>query len=366
VLGGGGYTKTTVARAWTLETGAPACCGCLRPFAAWPSPAGAYAVLVLPPPPHTQRLPAPRLPSSPTRPPTHPPLTARTALYCPNASPAAVLCDQEVEDTLPQQMYLEYFSPDYRLNYNRRPVSKLAQLSVAWLGGARCWQGQGLQWFMPPHSPSCCPAQSNTCARPLMLSFRPCPCLQSWPNQNKREEVERIKVAVLEQLQQLQGAPGGRHTCDALLGRAGLLRSWFCCLAAAAGLAALMACAPQHAAVNAAAVAAAQRLMPSLLLQGLPCGSGRPMPCCQSFQQRTRTRWVGWHALPAILQMPGTPRQQSQQSLCMTSSRMPQSFQSSPLPAPLCLLFLVGAQPAEGLCEEPFRAPVEVCGEGAH
>ena len=39
------------------------------------------------------------------------------------------------------------------------------------------------------------------------------PTLQSWPNQNKREEVERIKVAVLEQLQQLQGAPGGRQTC---------------------------------------------------------------------------------------------------------------------------------------------------------
>lgn len=83
VLGGGGYTKTTVARAWTLET--------------------------------------------------------------------AVLCDQVVEDALPQQTYLEYFSPEYRLNYNRRP---------------------------------------------------------SWPNQNKKEEVERIKVTLLQQLQQLQGAPG--------------------------------------------------------------------------------------------------------------------------------------------------------------
>ena len=31
---------------------------------------------------------------------------------------------------------------------------------------------------------------------------------QTWPNQNKREEVERIKTAVLEQLQQLRGAPG--------------------------------------------------------------------------------------------------------------------------------------------------------------
>jgi hypothetical protein len=36
-----------------------------------------------------------------------------------------VLCDQSVEDALPQQMYLEYFSPEYRLNHNRRPVSTL-------------------------------------------------------------------------------------------------------------------------------------------------------------------------------------------------------------------------------------------------
>lgn len=32
--------------------------------------------------------------------------------------------------------------------------------------------------------------------------------LQSWPNQNKKEEVERIKNTLLEQLQQLRGAPG--------------------------------------------------------------------------------------------------------------------------------------------------------------
>ncbi|KAL4451553.1 hypothetical protein ABPG75_007215 [Micractinium tetrahymenae] len=83
VLGGGGYTKTTVARAWTLET--------------------------------------------------------------------AVLCEQDVEDALPPNMYLEYFSPEYRLKYNRRPT---------------------------------------------------------WPNQNKKEEVERIKHTLLEQLQQLRGAPG--------------------------------------------------------------------------------------------------------------------------------------------------------------
>lgn len=40
----------------------------------------------------------------------------------PTTCTAAVLCDQPVEDALPQQMYLEYFSPEYRLHYNRRPV----------------------------------------------------------------------------------------------------------------------------------------------------------------------------------------------------------------------------------------------------
>jgi hypothetical protein len=37
-----------------------------------------------------------------------------------------------------------------------------------------------------------------------------CPAvvLQTWPNQNKKEEVERIKNVLLQQLQELRGAPG--------------------------------------------------------------------------------------------------------------------------------------------------------------
>eukprot|EP00887_Chlorella_sp_A99_P001785 scaffold19.g1785.t1 len=54
VLGGGGYVKNAVARAWTMET--------------------------------------------------------------------AILTEQKVEDVLPENKYLEYFSPEYRLNVNRRPT----------------------------------------------------------------------------------------------------------------------------------------------------------------------------------------------------------------------------------------------------
>lgn len=50
-----------------------------------------------------------------------------------------------------------------------------------------------------------CP-RSLPCVSPLD-HWRP-PLLQTWPNQNKREEVERIKHTLLEQLQQLRGAPG--------------------------------------------------------------------------------------------------------------------------------------------------------------
>jgi hypothetical protein len=35
---------------------------------------------------------------------------------------AAVLVGAKLEDALPQNMYLEYFSPEYRLNFNRRKV----------------------------------------------------------------------------------------------------------------------------------------------------------------------------------------------------------------------------------------------------
>lgn len=85
VLGGGGYTKTTVARAWTMET--------------------------------------------------------------------AVLVGAKLEDALPPNMYLEYFSPEYRLSFNRR---------------------------------------------------------KQWDNFNKRGDVDRIRQVVLANLSELQGAPGER------------------------------------------------------------------------------------------------------------------------------------------------------------
>lgn len=83
VLGGGGYTKTTVARAWTLET--------------------------------------------------------------------AALLGTDLPDMLPQSEYREYFSPEYRLRYN-----------------------------IPPR----------------------------YVNQNRREELERVRSIVLDNLRQLQAAPG--------------------------------------------------------------------------------------------------------------------------------------------------------------
>lgn len=55
-------------------------------------------------------------------------------MQSPHPPSAAVLCDQPVEDALPQQMYLEYFSPDYRLNYNRRPVRFRADRCVPGVG----------------------------------------------------------------------------------------------------------------------------------------------------------------------------------------------------------------------------------------
>ena len=79
-----------------------------------------------------------------------------------------MLCDQEVEDALPQQMYLEYFSPDYRLNYNRRPVStgggRVCGLRrVGGLGGGLQGRaglaGSSSDWLprclpSPPHNPA--------------------------------------------------------------------------------------------------------------------------------------------------------------------------------------------------------------------
>lgn len=54
------------------------------------------------------------LPSHPNTLPPTPPSSPATA--------AAVLVGAKLEDALPQTMYLEYFSPEYRLNYNRRKV----------------------------------------------------------------------------------------------------------------------------------------------------------------------------------------------------------------------------------------------------
>ena len=139
VLGGGGYTKTTVARAWTLETGAlpgrarqewqlaclvaaerlPRTCGSTTVASVWAcdsdSPSADQALqLCCTTSRWRTRCRSHRMAHKPL---THPRCSPVVVLS------AAVLCDQPVEDALPQQMYLEYFSPDYRLNYNRRPVS---------------------------------------------------------------------------------------------------------------------------------------------------------------------------------------------------------------------------------------------------
>ena len=73
------------------------------------------------------------------RTPLRPHATALPRAACHTAAAlAAVLCDEQVDDALPQQLYLEYFSPDYRLNYNRRPVRAG--------GGARGGVGGGWAW----------------------------------------------------------------------------------------------------------------------------------------------------------------------------------------------------------------------------
>ena len=69
------------------------------------------------------------------RTPLRPHATALPRAACHTAAAlAAVLCDEQVDDALPQQLYLEYFSPDYRLNYNRRPVSIRVWSAVRWAG----------------------------------------------------------------------------------------------------------------------------------------------------------------------------------------------------------------------------------------
>lgn len=169
VLGGGGYTKTTVARAWTLETGTGALVGC-----------GA-----------ARREGVPAVTAALQRRAVAPPLHGSAPHALP--APAAVLCDTEVEDALPPQMYLEYFSPEYRLHYNRRPV-------------------RGWGWEAVPPGPALGAARP---ALPPPASTRvPAPVAppaQSWPNQNKKEEVERTKITLLQQLQELRGAPGARR-----------------------------------------------------------------------------------------------------------------------------------------------------------
>lgn len=54
-----------------------------------------------------------------------------------------MLCGQDVEDALPPNTYLEYFSPEYRLKYNRRPVSpapdSLSPSLLAPAAAPKCW-----------------------------------------------------------------------------------------------------------------------------------------------------------------------------------------------------------------------------------
>lgn len=67
--------------------------------------------------------------------------------------PAATLLGVALEDSLPPNPYLEYYSPEYRLRYNRPAV---------------------------------------------------------YPDLNRAEDMQRIRAAVLDNLRQLQGAPGAR------------------------------------------------------------------------------------------------------------------------------------------------------------
>jgi hypothetical protein len=148
VLGGGGYTKTTVARAWTLETGV------------WLTRSERVRSNV------KQGRCGQRVPRQ-TAKGCHASRTSAgygrnsclfwfrkeghqsvriTPCVGPTPAAAAVLCDQVVEDALPQQTYLEYFSPEYRLNYNRRPVS----------GAVACLLGQDTSFLVCAYSPCVC------------------------------------------------------------------------------------------------------------------------------------------------------------------------------------------------------------------
>lgn len=121
VLGGGGYTKTTVARAWTMETGGR--CARWARWACWNEGhawwmgwLGGRAPSISQPPSLISSVAG----RHNTLPPQHPRPSQPLASLI--ATAAAVLVGAKLEDALPQTMYLEYFSPEYRLNYNRRKV----------------------------------------------------------------------------------------------------------------------------------------------------------------------------------------------------------------------------------------------------
>ena len=249
--------------------------------AAWPAPSDADAVVV--PPPHLWPLPAPGLPSPPA---------PRTALYCLLPShiftcscavrpgggghPAAADVPRVLLARLQAQLQQAAGACANTSGIKHSAVQPMecACTECASLSSAVCT-------LQPTHHalacaplprPRCSPGRTKTSGRRLSAS--------RWQCWSSCSSCRGRQV-------------GGRHAC-AGQSRAGL--QLLCCLAATSCL----ACA-KHAALPAAAAVAAHLLMPSLLPQGLPCGSGRLMPCCPSFRQRTRTRWgglqllAGWH-----------------------------------------------------------------------
>lgn len=115
---------------------------------------------------------------------------------------AAVLAGVEVEDALPPSKYLPYFSPDQRLNFNRRKVRRLGKHTKG--GATRRPRGQ----FLPAAVCHLSPGVSQYFWAPTRNSPSPLLPAQSWETKNKRDELERVKAAVLENLRQLGQAPG--------------------------------------------------------------------------------------------------------------------------------------------------------------
>ena len=70
----------------------------------------------------------------------------------------AALCGKQLEDVLPPNTYLEYFSPDYRLHSNRRPVRRCLVLGA---------------WSVRPQMGGSCARPSKACGMPTRCLVTP-------------------------------------------------------------------------------------------------------------------------------------------------------------------------------------------------